>query len=158
MTIYLSNVANAGLFDQLKKDLSKMQEQVEGLQQGGNLPKIETPTNNNSMSRSNSGTMAASSNAGGAPGEAEVEYLCRQHWQTGKVNPATVFKNLPNGNIKLLESDFSLSTDALDLTINNPRKKGGDSEIASLALYTNAYETGAMAYVFDQFLKTKGKN
>ena len=160
MAISLSNGANAGLFDQLKKDLSKMQEQVEGLQQGGNLPKIQTPNTNNSTSIKSSTSNNATtdtSNAGMVKGEAKVEYICRQHWQTGKVNPDTVFKKLPKGNKKILESDFGLSIDAVDLTLNNAPKKGGDKEVASLAFYTNAFETGAMAYVFDQFLKTKGK-
>jgi len=139
--------AKAGLFDKLKKDLSKVQEQVENLQQGGSIPLSNAPSSN-----SNNISVQPNQNQSGAS-EETVQAACHQHWRTGKVNPDTIFNKLPSANIDLLKSDFSLASNEINVFLNNP-PRNKDNTISSLAMYENAYETGVMSSVFSQYLKT----
>lgn len=150
-TLFLSQVAHAGLFD----DLKKMQQGLEQLQ-SGNMP--EAPSGSGNTGPLGMGSTASSGDVNAdAAGQDTVDAACRAAMQEGKVNAAAIFKTLPKPNIQLLKSDFSIAPEKINTELNRaPKANELNADVVSLELYRNAFETGVIASLFSQFLDTFG--
>ena len=157
----VSGVANAGLFD----DLTKMQNSLQDLQQGGGL---KAPSVGGSglgglgiPSGAAAGGQAAGAGMGncGGPDKKKLACVCRSTFMEGaQVNKKAVIDKLPPPNVSLLASDI-----AADLgSLNNDLKRSLDTktssdDVADLSWYKNAFETGEFSAVFSHFLRTSAK-
>ena len=84
----LSQIAHAGLFD----DLNKMQKDLEKLQ-GGIMPKAPSAGGNATSSAGMSGMSSGASGAamsGDAAAKDTVESVCRASWREGQVKAASI--------------------------------------------------------------------
>lgn len=152
----LSQIAYAGLFD----DLQKMQKDLQNLQSGNILkaPSIGGNTNSSSGTVGMSSSASGGNMSGDAAAKDTVESVCRASWREGQVNAASIFKKLPRPNIQVLKSDFSIAPDKINTELNQvPNAAEQNADVASLELYKNAFESGEIASLFSQFLNTVGK-
>lgn len=151
----LSQAADAGLFD----DLQKMQQQMQQMQ-GGKMPQAPSG-GGNAAGLGGMSTMGGGATGGGICGDAAsketVDCVCRSSWRQGQVNPSKVFKKLPAANIQVLAGDFSIAPDKINTELAQPLTASEqNAEVANLDLYLNAFETGAIAYLYSEFLETTG--
>ena len=150
-TLFLSQIAYAGLFD----DLKKLQQDLEQLQ-SGNMPEAPSGSGNTGALGMGSAATGGDINADAA-GEDTVRSACRAAMKEGKVNAAAIFKTLPKPNIQLLKSDFSTAPESINTELNlAPKANELNADVANLELYRNAFETGEIASLFSQFLDTVG--
>jgi len=155
-TLFLSQFANAGLFD----DLKKLQQDLEQLQ-SGNMPEAPSGSGNTGVLGGGALGMGSTASSGDvnadAVGQDTVDAACRAAMQEGKVNAAAIFKTLPKPDIQLLKSDFSIAPEKINTELNRaPKANELNADVVSLELYRNAFETGEIASLFSQFLDTVG--
>lgn len=157
----VSGVANAGLFD----DLTKMQNSLQDLQQGGGL---KAPSVGGSglgglsiPAGAAAGGQAAGAGMGncGGPDKKKLACVCRSTFMEGaQVNKKAVIDKLPPVNVGLLASDIAADLGSLNNEFKRPLDKTTSSEdVSDLSWYKNAFETGEFAVVFNEFLKATAK-
>ena len=71
--------------------------------------------------------------------------------------PQTI-KNLPKGNIALLENDFGKKQNKIVEIINKIPKSSGDPYVSSLKTFDGAFETSEIEIIFNNFIRTKSIN
>jgi hypothetical protein len=152
--------ANAGLFDDLQKDLQKMQKQMEQMQSGNIQPSPFSSGNSNISSGMSTavGGSASDGMCGNGATKETVDCVCQSTWREGYVDASGIFKKLPSANIQAIKPDFSVALDKINSELNQlPKASEQNTDVASLELYRNAFETGIIASLYSQFLETRGK-
>ncbi len=126
--------------------------------------KLQTPKGNNNsnplggmlkgLNKNNITSGAPSSNittANSSNNQKNAKRVC------GRTIPQTL-KNLPEGNVKDLETDFGKNSNQIIKILSSIPKKSDDPFVSSLKTFEGAFETSEIEKLFDIFIKTKDIN
>ena len=154
LTLGINQSANAfdlkSLTDKIQKDLGNKLQAPKGNNSnplGGMLKGLNQNKGANTAS-----SLALGGNTSNKTGNTKLaKSICEPNI------PQTI-KNLPKGNIALIENDFGKKQNEIVEIINKIPKSSGDPYVSSLKTFDGAFETSEIEIIFNNFIRTKSIN